>query len=185
VSSACSGSVEQQEIIIRDNVERLRGKQVKSRRRPRGHLKHGRILTNQAAATNTSQLSSGFPVPTQLMRLLRHQSFYQQHSVRLLISTRICQNLDATESGTLLSFENQCEEIKTIAEPLYLGNSQDQEAPPSNSPFDAVFFKSSKAFCRCRLFQFSVREMLSTQSSPFRSSGSTAGNGKRDADIVT
>jgi hypothetical protein len=44
---------------------------------------------------------------------------------------------------------------------------------------------SSKAFCRCLLFQLSVREMLSTQSSFFLSRGSTVGNGKREAEMVT
>lgn len=48
-----------------------------------------------------------------------------------------------------------------------------------------VFFSSSKAFCRCLLFQLSVREMLSTQSSFLRSRGRTVGNGNREADIVT
>lgn len=46
-------------------------------------------------------------------------------------------------------------------------------------------FESSNAFCRCRLFQFNVRLILSTQSSLRRSSGSTLGNGKRDAETVT
>jgi len=46
-------------------------------------------------------------------------------------------------------------------------------------------FASSNAFCRCRLFQLRVREMLSTQSSFFLSSGRTVGKGKRDAEMVT
>jgi hypothetical protein len=46
-------------------------------------------------------------------------------------------------------------------------------------------FASSNAFCRCLLFQLSVREMLSTQSSFFLSRGSTVGKGKREAEMVT
>lgn len=59
---------------------------------------------------------------------------------------------------------------------------------PSPSPFvSPAFFvlASSNAFCRWRLFQFSVREMLSTQSSLLRSKGSTLGKGKREAEMVT
>ena len=47
------------------------------------------------------------------------------------------------------------------------------------------FFELSKAFCLCRLFQFSVLEIESTQSSLFRSNGRTLGKGKRLADTVT
>lgn len=46
-------------------------------------------------------------------------------------------------------------------------------------------FHSLKLFCRCREFQFSVLEMLSIQSSLARSSGSTAGNGYLEAEMVT
>ena len=43
----------------------------------------------------------------------------------------------------------------------------------------------SNAFCRCLLFQFSVLEMLSTQSSLRLSKGRTLGNGNRLAEMVT
>ena len=52
-------------------------------------------------------------------------------------------------------------------------------------PVCEALFASSKAFCRCRLFQLRVREMLSTQSSFFLSNGSTVGKGKREAEMVT
>lgn len=61
--------------------------------------------------------------------------------------------------------------------------------PPQWDPLGSYFLLlascSSYAFCRCLLFQFSVREMLSTQSSLRLSKGSTEGKGKRDAEIVT
>lgn len=49
-----------------------------------------------------------------------------------------------------------------------------------SSPFHSV-----NAFCLCREFQLSVREILSIQSSLLLSSGNTLGNGYRDAEIVT
>lgn len=55
----------------------------------------------------------------------------------------------------------------------------------SNYSANLPALASSKAFCRCLLFQLRVLEMLSTQSSVLRSNGSTVGNGKREAEIVT
>lgn len=55
---------------------------------------------------------------------------------------------------------------------------------PERRPQDESFH-SLKLFCLCREFHCSVLWIDSIQSSLFRCSGRIAGNGKRDAEIVT
>lgn len=55
----------------------------------------------------------------------------------------------------------------------------------ANDPLPNHFSHSLKLFCRCLEFQFNVREILSIQSLPLRSSGRTLGKGNLDADTVT